>query len=102
MQSAETYIVYPPDKSTDKAVLVLTDVIGHKFINAQLVADQFSANGYLTVMPDIFHGDPIPLNRPADFDMPKWRQGHGVERVDPVVEAVIKELREKFGVKKIG
>jgi dienelactone hydrolase len=82
--------------------LILTDVIGHKLINVQLIADQFAANGYLTIIPDLFHGDPIPLNRPAEFDFMVWRKGHGVERVDPIVEASIKELRGKYGVKKIG
>jgi dienelactone hydrolase len=98
---AETYIAYPKDKSTANAVLILTDVIGHKFINAQLIADQFAANGYYVVMPDLFHGDPLQLNRPPTFDFVKWRQGHGNESVDPVVEAAIKELR-KQGVKTIG
>jgi len=82
-------------------VLILTDVIGHKFINAQLIADQFAANGYYVVMPDLFHGDPLQLNRPPNFDFMKWRAGHGNESVDPIVEAAIKELR-KQGVKTIG
>jgi dienelactone hydrolase len=51
-------------------------VIGHCFINAQLIADQFAANGYLVVMPDLFGGDPIPLNRPDGFDLMKWLNGH--------------------------
>ncbi|KAF2218165.1 dienelactone hydrolase [Elsinoe ampelina] len=93
-----------PSSPTDKAILVLTDVIGHRFINAQLIADQFAANGYLVAMPDLFHGDPIPLNRPEGFNIMTWLQGppgHLPNRVDPVVEASIKELREKHGVKKL-
>ena len=50
-------------------------MIGHRFINAQLIADQFAANGYLVVMPDLFGGDPIPLNRPDSFDLMKWLNG---------------------------
>jgi hypothetical protein len=34
--TVSTYFAYPEDKSTENAILILTDVIGHKFINAQL------------------------------------------------------------------
>ncbi|KAL9108556.1 MAG: hypothetical protein Q9227_006642 [Pyrenula ochraceoflavens] len=101
----ETYFSYPKDKSTSNAILILTDVIGHIFPNAQLIADQFAANGYFVVMPDLFHGDPIPLNRPDDFDIQKWLKGppgHLPPRVDPVVDAAIVEMRTKYGCKKIG
>jgi len=98
----DTYFAYPPDKSTDNAVLVLTDVLGHRFLNAQLIADQFAANGYFTVMPDLFQGDPIPLNRGGGFDMNAWRAKHTPEHVDPVVDAVIKALKSEYGVKRIG
>src|SRR6201999_1177944 len=93
------------DKSTKKAILLLTDVIGHRFINAQLIADQFAANGYFVVMPDLFHGDPVLLNRPDNFDIMAWLQGppgHMINRVDPVVETVIKEMRSNLGCEKIG
>jgi len=104
-----TYFAYPEDKQTETAILILTDVIGHEFTNAQLIADQFAANGYFVVMPDLFEKDPIPLNRPEDFDIMKWLQksgpegkGHGPGQVDPIVEKVIKEMKGKLGVKKIG
>ncbi|PSK56959.1 Protein AIM2 [Elsinoe australis] len=100
----ETYFAYP-SKSTDKAILILTDVMGHVFPNAQLIADQFAENGYFVAMPDLFHGDPLQVNRPPDFDIMGWLKGppgHLPNRVDPVVEASIKELREKHGVKKLG
>ncbi|KAG2418634.1 hypothetical protein HFD88_001735 [Aspergillus terreus] len=101
----ETYIAYPPSQSTERAILMLTDVIGHRFINAQLIADQFAANGYLVVVPDLFHGDPVQLNRPDGFDIMKWLQGppgHLPNRVDPVVQSVIDEMRTKMGCRKIG
>lgn len=104
-----TYFSYPEDKSTETAILILPDVIGHEFINAQLIADQFAANGYFVAMPDLFEKDPIPLNRPESFDIMQWLQkggpegkGHGPGQVDPIVTQVIKELREKYGVKKLG
>ena len=86
-------------------------MIGHRFINAQLVADQFAANGYLCYMPDLFDGDAVPLNRPADFDTMAWRQGtigggtgksHLVNDVEPIVQAAVKHLRETEGIIKLG
>jgi dienelactone hydrolase len=82
--------------------LILTDIFGHKFLNNQLIADQFAANGYLTLMPDLFQGDPIPENRPENFDMDSWRKNHTFEHVDPIVEAVIKELKGPLAAEKIG
>ncbi|KAI9724750.1 MAG: hypothetical protein M1812_000025 [Candelaria pacifica] len=101
----ETYLSYPKDGSTQRAIIILTDVIGHGFINAQLIADQLAANGFFVVMPDLFHGDPVPLNRLGDFDMMKWFQGppgHSPDRVVPVVDSILKEMRGSMGCKKIG
>lgn len=59
-------------------------------------------------MPDLFEGDPIPLNRPDDFDIMKWlttsgpSKGHTFQQVDPIVDAVIKDMKQNQGVKKIG
>jgi dienelactone hydrolase len=107
-RTVPTYITYPKDKSTNLAIVILPDVIGHEFINAQLIADQFAANGYFTVMPDLFQGDPVKLNRPADFDIMAWLQkggpdgkGHLPPTVDPIVEKTIAYVKEQ-GAKKIG
>ena len=103
------YFSYPESKDTSTAILILPDVIGHEFINAQLIADQFAANGYFVVMPDLFEGDPVKLNRPEGFDIMQWIQkggpegkGHMAGQVDPIVEATIKHIKEELGVKKIG
>lgn len=101
----EAYISHPADRSTKRAILLLTDVIGHRFINAQLIADQLAANGYFVVMPDLFHGDPVPLNRPAGFDLMAWLKGppgHLPDRVEPVVQAVFKEMKSSLGCERIG
>ena len=83
-------------------------MIGHEFINAQLIADQFAANGYFVVMPDLFQGDPVKLNRPEDFDIMAWLQkggpegkGHLPDQVDPIVEKTLAYVKEQ-GAKKIG
>lgn len=85
----------------------ITDVIGHRFINAQLIADQFAANGYFVLMPDLFYGDPIPLNRPGDFDIQAWLKGEYNETktshlppvVDPIIDSCLVEMRTKYKVK---
>lgn len=80
-------------------------MIGHRFINAQLIADQFAANGYFVVMPDLFQGDPVPLNKPDGFDFKQWLQGppgHGPRAIDPIVNAALVEMRTKLGCKRIG
>jgi len=106
----ETYVATPSPSSAhkDTAILLLTDVIGHRFVNVQLIADQFAANGYLTIAPDLFQGDPIQLNRPEGFSLQDWMTGthsgkaHTPKEIDPVVEAAVKYLRQDLGVKRIG
>jgi dienelactone hydrolase len=69
--------------------------------NSKLMADQFAANGYYTLIPDLFNGDQLALNRPADSDFMAWLAKHPVEKVDPIVGESIKWLKEQ-GFKKIG
>ncbi|OKL58795.1 hypothetical protein UA08_05860 [Talaromyces atroroseus] len=102
LNGVEIYISYPANKSVDYAVLFLTDIIGYRFTNAQLLADQFAANGYFVMMPDLFCGDPVPLNRPDGFNMQEWKKGHGPLAIDPIVDVCLAGLRNKYGCKKIG
>ncbi|KAL1958081.1 hypothetical protein VTO42DRAFT_5121 [Malbranchea cinnamomea] len=100
-EDIEAYIAHPADRSTKRGILLLTDVIGHRFINAQLIADQFAANGYWVVVPDLFHGDALQLNRPPDFDFAAWLAVHSSERIDPVVKTAIEYMKQN-GCEKIG
>ncbi|CAI4220114.1 unnamed protein product [Parascedosporium putredinis] len=56
-----------------KGILYLPDVIGI-WQNSKLMADQYAANGYLTLVLDEFNGDPLSLNRTGDFDFMGWLQ----------------------------
>ncbi|KAJ5663030.1 hypothetical protein N7507_003761 [Penicillium longicatenatum] len=106
----EVYTSLPPADPKEYGLVILTDIIGHRLVNAQLIADQFAMSGYVVLMPDLFFGDAVPLDKPGAFDMNKWRtrgyhpQGvnHLPETVDPVVEACLYELRTTYGCKKIG
>jgi dienelactone hydrolase len=73
------------------------------------IADQFAANGYFVVMPDLYEGDAVSLDRPEDFDIMAWGQkggpeskGHGPGQVDPIIDTVIEEMRSNLGVERIG
>jgi len=105
----EAYVAEPTGNSVhkDTAILFLPDVIGI-WQNSQLIADQFAANGYHTVIPDLFNGDPIPLNRPEGFDLQTWlkegsngKNPHTFQAVDPIVQKSIEYLKGQ-GFKKIG
>jgi hypothetical protein len=55
------------------------------------------------VVPDLFNGNVVPVNPPADFDLMKWVQSEmpHTPKVDPIVEATIKHLRGELGVKRV-
>jgi dienelactone hydrolase len=73
------------------------------------MADQLAANGYLTLIIDVFNGDPVPLDRDDSFNFMTWLtkgstgdNPHTKEAVDPIVVDAIKTLKEAYGVKKLG
>ncbi|KAL6859521.1 dienelactone hydrolase [Trichoderma novae-zelandiae] len=76
--------------------------------NSQLLADSFAAKGYTTLIPDVFNGDAVPLNKFATVDLMSWltkgsngNNPHTTEHVDPIVVAGIKALRG-LGIHRIG
>lgn len=66
------------------------------------MADQFAARGYLVVMPDLFHGDPIPIDYGPDFDIMGWYNQHLPPRVDPIVDAMLGQMRSTLGCQRVG
>lgn len=59
------------------------------------------------MMPDLFYGDAVPLNRPGTFDTQKWRKGeyneskksHLPPDVDPIIDTCLAEMRTQYGCK---
>ncbi len=51
------------------------------------MADKLAANGYKTLIIDIFNGDPVKLNRPDSFDFFKW-VNEGYRRQEPAHQGV--------------
>ncbi|CDO69666.1 hypothetical protein BN946_scf184851.g54 [Trametes cinnabarina] len=92
----ECYVAVPSgDYAKDKVVLFLSDVFGIPLINNKLLVDDFARNGFHTIMPDLFQGDPYPedaLDR-QDFDRESWRARHGPESWQPAVDAVVSAIR---------
>jgi dienelactone hydrolase len=42
-------------------IILLTDIYGPDYVNTQLVADEWSKQGWRVVIPDLFVGDPVPI-----------------------------------------
>ncbi len=106
----DAYVADPPADQRHEGVglIYIPDVIGI-WKNSQLVVDQLAANGYYTIMPDVFNGDPCSLNPAEGFDIMKWLahgtggdNPHTPEAVDPIIEATIRTLKDQHGLTRIG
>lgn len=76
--------------------------------NSKLLADQFAANGYYTIIPDIFNKDQLDFDQLGKIDVMKWvsegsdgKTPHTKEAVDPIIVDTINYLKEQ-GFTKIG
>ncbi|KAH7027940.1 putative cytoplasm protein [Microdochium trichocladiopsis] len=107
----DAYLAVPEESKAQAgaAVLYLADIFGI-WQNSKLVADQYAANGYLCVIPDLFNGDQLTteaMGAPG-FDIMKWlgegsdgKNPHTPEAVDPIVVEAINWLKSEKGVTKI-
>jgi dienelactone hydrolase len=84
------YFSYPPGKEYFNGILLFPDANGIDQINTQLIADEYARQGYLVLVPDLFHDDPCRTSTVEELY--QWLALHPVERVDPVVELTLKEM----------
>lgn len=92
-----------PNIPNGNAILIFSDVFGPIYQNIQLMADDFAAQGYLTVVPDLFHGDslsPEPFFN-GKVDLAEWLTHHDTTTVDPVADIVVGHLKDTLKVKKL-
>jgi len=112
--------VAKPKKSTHSAIVIATDAFGYALPNVRLIADKMAEGGFLVVVPDIFNGNAVPADilqifesendLKAAMELPEvktalgdFRTKHGdVAPKVSILEEVIKELREKHGIVKVG
>lgn len=104
----------PERRHKDTAILFLSDIMG-VWQNSKLLADEFAAAGYLTLLVDLFNGDPVPVHKPDDprhtpaFDVQSWlahgsdgKNPHTEEVVDPIIVDSINVLKGEYGTTKLG
>ncbi|KAK4244591.1 dienelactone hydrolase family-domain-containing protein [Corynascus novoguineensis] len=96
------YISEPECKNPKVAVLYLTDVFGIQLRENKLLADSFARAGFLVVAPDMFDGEPAPLdfNEPG-FNATEFTLKHGPNATDPILDKGVAYLKERMGVDKI-
>lgn len=90
----------PPGGSVENAILFFSDAMGIHYEHNRLLVDNFAANGYFTVMPDLFRGDCVPVDRPKDWSQTLWYRNHLPPDVEPIVQTVVSEMRKR-GVRRI-
>lgn len=93
----------PGKKTTDTAILYLTDIFGIPILQQRLLADSMAAANYAVIMPDLFAGDAIDPNafgKPG-FDFKAWAARHNVSTVDAIITKTIDSMKQKMGIKKI-
>jgi len=57
---------------------------------------------YHTIIPDLFNNDPVPIDRPADFNMTAWSSRHGPSTVDPIIQLALSDLTTNANISRIG
>lgn len=89
-------------------LLYVPDVLGI-WDNSKLLADEFAANGYTTLIIDLFNGDAIDVNRFNEVDLPDWVQngrngagGHTTKEIDPIMEEALAYMKTELGFLHIG
>jgi len=95
----DSYVATPTGEyPKNKAILFLPDVFGPQLKNAQLLADDFAANGFKTIIPDYLNGDHAPADAlipgsTSTFKLADWLPNHTQEKTRPTLNKVVEALK---------
>ncbi|OWB68107.1 hypothetical protein B5S30_g3479 [[Candida] boidinii] len=82
--------------TTDKVIVILTDVFGYKFKNTQLIADELAkTTGYYVIVPDILKGEALTLNVTMEI-FGEWFSRHPVQGTKDVVTTFLTNLKKEL------
>ncbi|KAJ6150570.1 hypothetical protein N7471_001769 [Penicillium samsonianum] len=103
VEGVNTYISRPKSTETPSNVVIIVSDIFGIYINSQLLADEFAANGYLALIPDILQGDALTHAdmESGKVDLKDWIKNHQPTHIDPIMESTIQYARQELGAKRI-
>lgn len=115
------YFAPSTSHTSNKAIIVISDIFGWEFVNARLYADELAKQtGFLVVLPDMMKGYAFStdvLQKPTGliqnvvqkakfagliYDFGKLRYNLKDKDVLDIGLAVIQDLRSNYGIKSIG
>ncbi|KAH8804453.1 Alpha/Beta hydrolase protein [Xylogone sp. PMI_703] len=107
----DAYVATPPSEAKHEAVgiLYIPGALGI-WHNSKLLADEFAANGFVTILLDIFNGDQLDSSvDPVNVELMDWirngRNGRGPHtpcEVDFIIADAIQYMRRDLGLERIG
>ncbi|XP_004474477.1 carboxymethylenebutenolidase homolog isoform X1 [Dasypus novemcinctus] len=101
VEHIQAYVSKPP-VDTGKAVIVIHDIFGWQLSNTRYIADMITGNGYTTIVPDFFTGQP-PWHPSYDWAaFPEWVKTRNARTVDKEIDAVLKYLKQQCHAQKVG
>jgi len=94
-----------PSHPVKAAVVLITDVFGYNMPNARKFADNLAAQGFFTIIPDFFHGNPYvpPQDQSKFMEVLKiWLSAINYEHFYGEVHNIIEYLYKEKHVEKVG
>ncbi|EDO17281.1 hypothetical protein Kpol_538p41 [Vanderwaltozyma polyspora DSM 70294] len=104
LYGVNTYIT-GQSSSSDKVIVIASDVYGLKLVNTKLVADKFANAGYKVYIPDILFDDAIDVDvnvQDGSFDLQSWLPRHTPEATRAIFEKFLKGLTAEHSPKFLG
>nr|XP_020032447.1 carboxymethylenebutenolidase homolog isoform X4 [Castor canadensis] len=101
VEHIQAYVTRSP-VDAGKAVIVIQDIFGWQLPNTRYMADMIAGNGYTTIVPDFFVGQP-PW-RPSDdwSTFPEWLKTKNARKINREIDAVLRYLKQQCNAQKIG